>query len=129
VGENLAPADIATFPHSFAALFKKPVAHPPQRPAPKILAARFENSGSAAMSDLMTGTRADWLSLWRRAAAERGYTQAEVEHRAGLTDKYLSRLACGDIGEPTAATIAKINRALNITIDAKILDFDSLHGV
>jgi hypothetical protein len=81
------------------------------------------------MTDGMTGTRADWLSVWKRAAAARGYSYADVDHRAGLTDKYFSRLACGDIGEPTAATIAKLNRALDLEIDVKMLASDSLDGV
>jgi transcriptional regulator with XRE-family HTH domain len=79
------------------------------------------------MTERMTGTKAEWLSEWKREAAVRGWSDAEVEARAGLTDKYLSRLRCGDIGEPTAVSIAKINRALGLEV--KILAFDSLDGV
>jgi hypothetical protein len=72
------------------------------------------------MTDGLTGTRADWLSVWKAAALVRGYSYSEVDHRAGLTDKYFSRLACGDIKEPTAATIAAINRALDIRFYVKM---------
>lgn len=78
---------------------------------------------------MMYGTKADWLLVWKREADARGWPDAEVEHQAGLTTKYLSRLRCGDIGEPTAATIAKINRALGLPIDVKILGRNSVHGV
>jgi hypothetical protein len=82
------------------------------------------------MSDrlAMTGTRADWLSVWKPAATAR-YTYREVDHRAGLTDGYFSRLMCGDIKEPTAPTIAAINRALGLEVEVKMLGADSLDGV
>lgn len=72
------------------------------------------------MTDGLTGTRADWLSVWKLAATARGYSYSEIDHRAGLTDKYFSRLMCGDIGEPTAATIDRINRALDIRFFVKM---------
>lgn len=82
------------------------------------------------MGQGLRGTRADWLSVWKRAAAARGYSYREVDHRAGLTDGYFSRLCCGDIGEPTAPTIAALNRALGLGIDVKMESADdSLDGV
>lgn len=77
----------------------------------------------------MTGTRADWLLVWKQAAASRGYSYEELDHRAGLTSKYFSRLVCGDIGQPTAETIGKINRALGLELDVKMVGFDSFDGV
>jgi hypothetical protein len=73
------------------------------------------------MSDALTGTRADWLSVWKRAAVVRGLSYRALDDRAGLTDGYFSRLACGDIKEPTAETIAAINRALGLEIDVKLV--------
>jgi transcriptional regulator with XRE-family HTH domain len=70
--------------------------------------------------DGLTGSRADWLPLWKAAAAARGFSYREVDHRAGLTDSYFSRLMCGDVKEPTATTIDRINRALDIRLYAKI---------
>jgi hypothetical protein len=80
------------------------------------------------MSEGLTGTRADWLSVWKAAAAARGFSYRAVDDRAGLTDGYFSRLACGDIKEPTAATIAAINRALDIRFQVT-MGADSLDGV
>jgi transcriptional regulator with XRE-family HTH domain len=80
------------------------------------------------MSDGLTGTRADWLSLWKAAAAARGFSYRAIDDRAGLTDGYFSRLACGDIKEPTAATIAAINRALDIRFHVTMRP-DSVDGV
>jgi transcriptional regulator with XRE-family HTH domain len=80
------------------------------------------------MSDGLTGTRADWLSVWKPAAAARGYSYRVLDDRAGLTDGYFSRLVCGDIKEPTAETIAAINRALDIRFFVKVAS-DSLDGV
>ncbi len=80
------------------------------------------------MSDGLTGTRADWLSVWKPAAAARGYSYRALDDRAGLTDGYFSRLVCGDIKEPTAETIAAINRALDIRFFVK-MGSNSLDGV
>ena len=86
-------------------------------------------SDRLAMGEGLTGTRADWLSVWKPAATARGYSYREVDHRAGLTDGYFSRLNCGDIKEPTAPTIAAINRALGLEVEVKMLRADSLDGV
>jgi len=80
------------------------------------------------MTDGLTGSRADWLSVWKPAAAARGYSYRMLDDRAGLTDGYFSRLVCGDIKEPTAETIAAINRALDIRFYVK-MGSDSLDGV
>jgi transcriptional regulator with XRE-family HTH domain len=69
----------------------------------------------------MTGTRADWIAIWRARLAKLGWSYEELDHRAGLTSKYFSRLVCGDIDQPTAETIDKINRALGIEFDVKIV--------
>jgi hypothetical protein len=71
------------------------------------------------MSDGLTGTRSDWLSVWKAEAAAQGLKYREIDDLAGLVDGYFSRLACGDIKEPTAATIAAINRALDIRFYVK----------
>lgn len=80
------------------------------------------------MSDGLTGSRADWILLWKAAAAARGHSYRAVDHLAGLTDGYFSRLACGDIAQPTAETIDKINRALDIRFYVT-MGSDSLDGV
>jgi transcriptional regulator with XRE-family HTH domain len=72
------------------------------------------------MSDWLTGSRADWLPLWKTTAAARGFSYREVDDRAGLTDGYFSRLLCGDVREPTATTIDRINRALDIRFYVKL---------
>jgi transcriptional regulator with XRE-family HTH domain len=81
-----------------------------------------------AMSDGHFGSRADWLALWKGEAAAQGLSYRDLDDRAGLTDGYFSRLMCGDVREPTAATIERINRALGIRLYAKT-DADSLGGV
>jgi transcriptional regulator with XRE-family HTH domain len=86
-------------------------------------------SNRPAVGEGLTGTREDWLAVWKAAAQVRGYSYEELDHRAGLTHKYFSRLACGDIGQPTAETIDKINRALELEVDVKMLGSDSLRGV
>jgi transcriptional regulator with XRE-family HTH domain len=80
------------------------------------------------MTDGLTGSRTDWISIWRARLAELGWSYAELEHRAGLTDKYFSRLVCGDIDQPTAETIDRINRALDIRIYVQVAS-DSFDGV
>jgi hypothetical protein len=85
-------------------------------------------SNGLTMGEGLTGTRADWLSIWKPAAVARGYSYREVDHRAGLTDGYFSRLCCGDIQEPTSRAIAAINRALDIRLVVKMGD-DSLGPV
>jgi transcriptional regulator with XRE-family HTH domain len=50
-----------------------------------------------------------------------GWSYEELSQRAGLDEKYFSRLSCGDIKEPTAETISKINLALGAEFDVKIL--------
>ena len=71
------------------------------------------------MSDGLTGAREEWLSLWKAKAAARGFSYREVDDRAGLTDGYFSRLMCGDVKEPTATTIDRINRALDLRFYVK----------
>jgi hypothetical protein len=71
------------------------------------------------MTDGLTGTRDDWLSLWKATAANRGFSYRDVDDRAGLYDGYFSRLMCGDVKEPTAKTIDQINRALDIRLYVK----------
>ena len=80
------------------------------------------------MSGGLTGARDDWLPLWKQTAAARGFSYREIDHLAGLTDGYFSRLMCGDVREPTATTIDRINRALGIRFDVR-LTADSLDGV
>jgi transcriptional regulator with XRE-family HTH domain len=78
--------------------------------------------GHVAMIDGFTGSRRDWLPLWKAKAAARGFSYREVDDRAGLTDGYFSRLMCGDVKEPTATTIDRINRALDIRFFVKMGD-------
>ena len=74
------------------------------------------------MTDGLTGSRADWLPLWKATAATRGFSYREVDDRAGLTDGYFSRLMCGDVKETTTTTIDRINRALDIRFFVKTGD-------
>jgi hypothetical protein len=72
-----------------------------------------------AMSDALTGTMADWIALWRSAVAAQDLTYREVDDLAGLGEGYMAKLMCGLVKEATAATIARINRALGIRLYAK----------
>jgi hypothetical protein len=74
------------------------------------------------MSEGLTGSQADWISLWRARMAELGWKHLEVDFRAQCDarahgkswgDGYCSKLLCGD-REPTATTIARMNRVLGI---------------
>ena len=76
--------------------------------------------------DGLTGTRADWIAIWRARLVELGWSYPELAHRAGLTDKYFSRLMCGDIDQPTAETIDKINRAVGIRFYVKMTPWTEL---
>ena len=67
-----------------------------------------------AMSDALFGTQADWIAVWRAEMAAQGLTYREVDDLAGLGEGYMAKLMCGLVKEATAATIAKINRALGI---------------
>jgi hypothetical protein len=71
------------------------------------------------MSEGLTGTRADWIAIWRARIAELGWTHREVDFRAGWGEGYCSKLLCGD-REPTATTIARMNRVLGITLRAEL---------
>lgn len=77
----------------------------------------------------MTGSRADWIAIWRARLAQLQWTYEELDHRLGLKNKYFSRLVCGDIGEPTAKRIAAINRVLGIEVEVRMLVPDSVRGV
>jgi hypothetical protein len=76
------------------------------------------------MSDALTGTQAELITLWRRRIAVLGWTQAEVDGRAQADarahgerwgDRYCAKLLCGD-REPTATRIARMNRVLGIRL-------------
>jgi hypothetical protein len=71
------------------------------------------------MSDWLTGSQADWIMLWRSAMSARALTHREVDELAGLAEGYVSKLMCGQVREPTAATISKMNRALRIRLYAE----------
>ncbi len=71
------------------------------------------------MTDALTGEQAEWIALWREALAARGWSHRELDERAGLAEGYTSKILCGD-RVPTARIIAKINRALGITLQACI---------
>jgi hypothetical protein len=72
------------------------------------------------MSEALFGSPADWIALWRAKMAELGWTTREVDFRAQddaaahgerWGDGYCGKLLCGD-REPTATTIARMNRVL-----------------
>jgi transcriptional regulator with XRE-family HTH domain len=66
------------------------------------------------MSDGMTGSTAEWIVLWRSEMTMQDLRHRELDDRAGLPEGYVSKIMCGLVKEPTAATISKINRALGI---------------
>jgi hypothetical protein len=65
-----------------------------------------------AMSDVLTGTMADWIALWRARMDERGLTYEAMDDLADLGDRYMAKLMCGQVPNPTWRTMAKINRIL-----------------
>lgn len=71
------------------------------------------------MSDWLTGSQADWIMVWRAAMSAQELTHREVDEMAGLAEGYVSKLMCGQVREPTAATISKMNRALRIRLHAE----------
>jgi hypothetical protein len=71
------------------------------------------------MTHGLLGTQADWIELWRREMAAQGLKHREVDFRARWGDGYCSKLLCGD-REPTATTIARMNRVLGIRFDALV---------
>jgi hypothetical protein len=70
------------------------------------------------MSDGLTGEPMEWIALWRAAMVAQDLTHREVDDLAGLGEGYVSKLLCG-AREPTAATIARMNRALRIRLHAQ----------
>jgi hypothetical protein len=71
------------------------------------------------MTERLIGSQAEWIALWRSAMATQRLTHREVDDLAGLAEGYVSKLLCGQVREPTAATISKMNRALRITLHAE----------
>jgi hypothetical protein len=71
------------------------------------------------MTDAMLGSQADWIALWRSEMLRQGLTHREVDLRAGWGDGYCSKLLCG-AREPTATTIARMNRVLGIRFAALV---------
>jgi hypothetical protein len=76
------------------------------------------------MTDGLSGTPAELIALWRARIAYLGWTHSEVDFRAQEDarghgerwgDGYCGKLLCGD-REPTATTIARINRVLGIRL-------------
>jgi hypothetical protein len=70
-------------------------------------------AGHVAMSEGMTLSPAELIALWRSKISACGWSQREVDFRAGWGEGYCGKLLCGD-REPTATTIARMNRALGI---------------
>jgi hypothetical protein len=77
-----------------------------------------------AMSDGMFGSPSDWIAIWRAAIAERGWTHRDVDSAAQEDalargerwgDGYCGKLLCS-AREPTASTIARMNRVLGVTV-------------
>jgi predicted transcriptional regulator len=71
------------------------------------------------MTNGLTGSQPEWLALWRSAMSAQDLTHREVDDLAGLAEGYVSKLMCGQVREPTAATISKMNRALRIRLHAE----------
>jgi len=80
------------------------------------------------MSDALTGEQSELVALWREVLAARGWSHRELDERAGLGEGYASKILCG-LRKPTTPTIAKINRALGITLRPCWSIADALVGV
>jgi hypothetical protein len=77
------------------------------------------------MSDL-SGTPVELIAMWKARIADLGWTHSEVDFRAQEDaraqgerwgDGYCGKLLCG-AREPTATTIARMNRVLGIRFRA-----------
>jgi transcriptional regulator with XRE-family HTH domain len=67
------------------------------------------------MTQVMTGSQAELIALWREVLTARGWSHRELDDRAGLGEGYTSKILCG-LRTPSAPTIARINQALGITL-------------
>ena len=71
------------------------------------------------MTDVLTGEQWEWIALWRGALRARDWTHLDLDAKAGLCDGYASKILCG-ARAPSAPTIARINRALGITLQPHV---------
>lgn len=63
----------------------------------------------------MTGNQKRLIMRLKRLRAERGWSQAALSQRAGLTKEYIARLELGQ-HDPSLSTLVKLAKALKVTV-------------
>jgi hypothetical protein len=77
-----------------------------------------------AMSERLIRVSGDWAAVFRARIVELGFSNLEVDHRAGLPDGYCNKILNGK-KKPGAVTIERLCDALQLALQPVAIDSEN----